>query len=86
MSQDRWDSKNLHEGSPSNLTIFKTHIEEFIDNGSYPGLTSQIWGGVDLNAKYIAEHRSDDDDVMYDYKAHLAVTKMAPVTPLILFL
>ena len=29
---------------------------------------------------------ADDDDVMYYYKAQLAVTKMAPVTPHILFL
>jgi hypothetical protein len=27
----------------------------------------------------------DDDDVMYYYKAQLAVTNMAPVTPHILF-
>ena len=52
MNQDRWDSKNLYDGSPTDLIIFKTHIKEFIiDNGTHSELIFQIWGGVDLNTE-----------------------------------
>ena len=42
--------------------------------------------GHGASTPFSGSRSDDDDDVMYYYKAQLAVAKMAPVTPHILFL